>query len=130
MKLLFGYFKLSMISQYCICLRITKPILWSVTEDKCDLQLFRLQTTAVWKSYTYCMNFLSYQVRDVRNLWGHCNFNEWEAVRYSNSFQLMTNLVKNLCLSSNEENKILLEMKKMEINGNKLIINSFWLKNN
>ncbi|XP_052074138.1 uncharacterized protein LOC127712020 [Mytilus californianus] len=61
-------------------------------------------------------------VRDkVRNQWAHCDFTNWDAVKYSDSFQLMTNLVKNLCLSSNEENQTLLELKKWEIIGNKLI---------
>lgn len=71
-----------------------------------------------------------YQVRDIRNLWGHCNFNEWNAVKYSESFKLMTNLVKNLGLSSDEEIQTLLEMQKWEINGNELISMSFRLKKN
>lgn len=71
------------------------------------------------------------QVRDkVRNLWAHCDFTDWNAVTYADSFQLMTNLVKNLSMSSTDESQALLEMKKWEINGNELIIMGSCLKKN
>ncbi|CAG2214271.1 unnamed protein product [Mytilus edulis] len=51
-------------------------------------------------------------VRDkVRNQWAHCDFTKWDAVKYSDSFQLMTNLVKNLSMSSSDEGQTLLEME-------------------
>lgn len=69
------------------------------------------------------MNFLSCQVRgNVRNPWAHCVFTEWDAVKYTDSFQLMETLVQDLRLSSTEETHILQEMKKWEINGNVQIL--------
>ncbi|XP_071178213.1 uncharacterized protein [Mytilus edulis] len=55
--------------------------------------------------------------RNIRNPWAHCDFTEWDAVKYSDSFQLMEKLVKNLSLISTEEHQIIGELKKWEING-------------
>lgn len=69
------------------------------------------------------MNFLSCQVRrNVKNPWAHCDFTKWDAVKYTDSFQLMETLVQNFGLSSTEETQILQEMKKWEINGNVQIL--------
>lgn len=70
------------------------------------------------------MNFV-YQVRGVKNEWAHSDFTKWDAVKYSDSFKLMTDLVKNLCLSSTEESQTLLEIEKWEINGKELIFIGF-----
>ena len=70
------------------------------------------------------MNFV-YQVRGVRNEWAHSDFTKWDDVKYSDSFKLMTDLVKNLCLSSTEESQTLLEIEKWEINGKELIFIGF-----
>ncbi|CAG2251620.1 unnamed protein product [Mytilus edulis] len=53
----------------------------------------------------------------IRNPWAHCDFTEWDAVKFSNSFQLMKKLVKDLKLSTNEEGLIIDEMEKWELNG-------------
>ncbi|CAC5425501.1 unnamed protein product [Mytilus coruscus] len=55
--------------------------------------------------------------RNIRNPWAHCDFNEWDAVNYSDSFQLMKKLVKELSLIYTEEHQIIGELKKWEING-------------
>ncbi|XP_076084764.1 uncharacterized protein LOC143055505 [Mytilus galloprovincialis] len=55
--------------------------------------------------------------KTIRNPWAHCNFSEWDAAKYSNSFQLMKKLVKDLKLSINEEKLTVEEMEKWEING-------------
>ncbi|CAC5425504.1 unnamed protein product [Mytilus coruscus] len=54
---------------------------------------------------------------NIRNPWAHGDFTEWDAVKYSDSFQLMEKLVKDLSLSSTDEHQIIGEMKKWEING-------------
>ncbi|VDI81668.1 Hypothetical predicted protein [Mytilus galloprovincialis] len=56
--------------------------------------------------------------RYIRNPWAHCDFTKWDAVKYSNSFQLMKKLVKDLKLSLNEETQIIGEIEKWEMNGN------------
>ncbi|XP_063408732.1 uncharacterized protein LOC134692212 [Mytilus trossulus] len=53
--------------------------------------------------------------RYIRNDWAHCA--EWDAVKFSNSFQLMKKLVKELKLSLNEETQIIGEIEKWEMNG-------------
>ncbi|CAG2247237.1 unnamed protein product [Mytilus edulis] len=55
--------------------------------------------------------------KTIRNPWAHCNFSEWDAAKYSNSFQLMKKLVKDLKLSIHEEKLTIEEMEKWEING-------------
>ncbi|VDI71557.1 Hypothetical predicted protein [Mytilus galloprovincialis] len=46
------------------------------------------------------------QIRsDVLNPWTHCDFTEWTATQYSDSFQLMGQLIRNLRLSNREENR-------------------------
>ncbi|CAG2222922.1 unnamed protein product [Mytilus edulis] len=58
------------------------------------------------------------QIRStIRNPWAHCDFSEWDAVKYADSFQLMGKLVKHLCLSSREENRILGELNRWATNG-------------
>ncbi|CAC5421083.1 unnamed protein product [Mytilus coruscus] len=66
--------------------------------------------------------------KNIRNPWAHCGFNEWEAVKYSNSFQQMEKLVKDLSLSLNEENQIIGEMKKLELNGEHLLCGTLGLE--
>ncbi|VDH90631.1 Hypothetical predicted protein [Mytilus galloprovincialis] len=55
--------------------------------------------------------------KNVRNPWAHCDFTEWDASKYSSSFQLLKKLVHDLKLNLNEETLIIEEMEKWEING-------------
>ncbi|CAG2219072.1 unnamed protein product [Mytilus edulis] len=57
----------------------------------------------------------------IRNPWAHCDFTEWDAVKFSNSFQLMTKLTKDLKLSTNEENLIIDEMEKWLLHGQRFL---------
>lgn len=58
------------------------------------------------------MNFVLIQVREkIRNPWAHCNITEWNAVKYSDSFQLMKKLIKDLNLNSIEESLIIDEIE-------------------
>lgn len=89
-----------------------------------------MSTTALSKSLnnsnTLSMNFISRQVRrNIRNPWAQCDFTEWDAVKYSDSFKLMEKLVQDLSLSSSEEHQIIGEMKKCEMNGNEQNIMRF-----
>ncbi|VDI08648.1 Hypothetical predicted protein [Mytilus galloprovincialis] len=54
---------------------------------------------------------------DIHNPWAHCDFTEWTATKYTDSFQLMGQLISNLKLSNREENKILGELNRWEMNG-------------
>lgn len=66
----------------------------------------------------YILFYVMQVRRSIRNPWAHCDFTEWDAVKYANSFQLMEKLIKDLSLSFTEEHEIIGEMKKWEINGN------------
>ncbi|VDI60883.1 Hypothetical predicted protein, partial [Mytilus galloprovincialis] len=55
--------------------------------------------------------------KTIRNPWAHCHFSEWDTAKYSNSFQLMKKLVKDLKLSIHEEKLTIEEMEKWEMNG-------------
>ncbi|CAG2251718.1 unnamed protein product [Mytilus edulis] len=54
---------------------------------------------------------------DIRNPWAHCDFTEWTATKYTDSFQLMGQLISNLRLSNREENRILAELNRWAMNG-------------
>ncbi|VDH90131.1 Hypothetical predicted protein [Mytilus galloprovincialis] len=54
---------------------------------------------------------------DIRNPWAHCDFIEWTATKYADSFQLMGQLISNLSLSNREENRILGELNRWAMNG-------------
>ena len=57
----------------------------------------------------------------VRNEWGHCNFDHWGEVEYSNCFKLMTTLVSSLKLPTEDEKKICLNLQEWESNGKYVI---------
>ncbi|CAG2201874.1 unnamed protein product [Mytilus edulis] len=54
---------------------------------------------------------------DIRNPWAHCDFTEWDSIKYISSFQMMHQLIKNLKLSATDENSLLGELKIWESNG-------------
>lgn len=55
---------------------------------------------------------------EIRHLWAHCNFEIWNSIKYSQSFQFMKKLVKQLGLIISEETRILAELNKWETTGN------------
>ncbi|VDI73429.1 Hypothetical predicted protein, partial [Mytilus galloprovincialis] len=71
--------------------------------DKCGLT----NELATWKTIIRS---------DIRNPWAHCDFTEWTATKYADSFQLMGQLITNLRLSNREENRILGELNRWETN--------------
>ena len=54
---------------------------------------------------------------DVRNKWGHCNFDHWTAAEYSNCFQLMETLVRSLGLPKVDEDKEVDDLRDWEAKG-------------
>ncbi|CAG2192660.1 unnamed protein product [Mytilus edulis] len=59
--------------------------------------------------------------RSIQNPWERGNCTQWDAVQYSNAFQLMRKIVKDLSLSLNEENQIIEKIKDWEINDPDLL---------
>ncbi|KAK3707100.1 hypothetical protein QZH41_014693 [Actinostola sp. cb2023] len=91
-------------------------------DDTCDLSavLGILSNASVFSS---AIQKLSKEVRqDVRNEWGHCNFNTWTAVKYSKSFQLMDSLLRALSLTPAEEKRITDELGDWETKGMQLCL--------
>ncbi|XP_053388695.1 uncharacterized protein LOC128551805, partial [Mercenaria mercenaria] len=58
---------------------------------------------------------------DVRNLWAHCNFNEWDNPRYQNSFLLMEHLIQCMKLQKQEEVDVLKLLATWKANGSALL---------
>ncbi|CAC5416526.1 unnamed protein product [Mytilus coruscus] len=54
---------------------------------------------------------------DVRNQWAHCNFDEWDSLKYQTAFQLMHQLVRCLQLNTTDEADIQAELTKWETRG-------------
>ena len=54
---------------------------------------------------------------DVRNKWGHCNFDHWTAAEQSNCFQLMETLVRSLGLPKVDEDKEVDDLRDWEAKG-------------
>ncbi|XP_052074713.1 uncharacterized protein LOC127712365 [Mytilus californianus] len=67
-------------------------------------------------SDTSVLGRLADQLRnDVRNPWAHCNFTEWDAMKYLASIQLMQQLIRHLHMPS--EMKVLADLSHWEVNG-------------
>ncbi|XP_060567345.1 uncharacterized protein LOC132726094 [Ruditapes philippinarum] len=54
---------------------------------------------------------------DIRNPWAHCNFSEWDVIKYQNSFQLMNQFIRNLLLPVQDETAILGQLLQWQTNG-------------
>lgn len=54
----------------------------------------------------------------MRNSWAHCNFDEWDSLKYQTAFKLLNQLVICLQLNTADEAGILAELNKWEENGN------------
>lgn len=64
------------------------------------------------------MNSVFFQVRqDIRNPWSHCDFRDWDDVKYSDSLDLMEKVIKDLRPSLSDEDQIIRTMKQIT-NGN------------
>ena len=58
---------------------------------------------------------------EVRNEWGHCNFDHWTDMKFQNSFQLMETMVRSLGLPKPDEKKELDELHDWEKKGEYLL---------
>ncbi|XP_053393963.1 uncharacterized protein LOC128555524 [Mercenaria mercenaria] len=54
---------------------------------------------------------------DIRNPWAHCNFSEWDVIKYQNSFQLMHQFIRNLQLPVQDETAVLAKLIHWQTNG-------------
>lgn len=54
----------------------------------------------------------------MRNPWAHCNFAEWDSIKYHRCFQLMYQLVKNMHLPVQDKTDVLGKITIWETNGN------------
>ncbi|CAG2222178.1 unnamed protein product [Mytilus edulis] len=54
---------------------------------------------------------------DIRNPWAHCDFTEWDSIKYLSSFQMMNQLIKNLKLPTTDEIRVIGELQIWESNG-------------
>jgi hypothetical protein len=63
------------------------------------------------------VSFFSQVRHEVRNPWAHCNFQEWDLIKYQNSFQIMFQIVKSLQLPVAEETTVIGELVQWQTNG-------------
>ena len=54
---------------------------------------------------------------EIRNEWGHCNFDLWTDAKFINSFQLMETLLRSLGLPKADIDKHLDELREWETKG-------------
>ena len=55
---------------------------------------------------------------DIRNEWAHCNFAEWTEPKFFDAFQNMKTLLKNVNLTSDDEQKLCDELNSWKEKGN------------
>ena len=53
----------------------------------------------------------------VRNKWGHCNFDHWTDIEFTNCFQIMETMVRSLGLPKPDEDKQLDDLHDWETKG-------------
>ena len=54
---------------------------------------------------------------EVRNEWGHCNFDHWTELEFLNTFRLMETMVRSLGLAKADEDKHLDKLQDWETKG-------------
>ncbi|XP_070541956.1 uncharacterized protein [Ptychodera flava] len=60
----------------------------------------------------------------IRNPWAHCNFSDWDELKYMESFQVMNSLIAHLNLPDNEEKNKRSELTDWEKKGMKICFGS------
>lgn len=86
-------------------------------DDTCDMSavLGILSSASV---FSPDVQRLAKDVRsDVRNPWGHCNFQEWTDTKLTSCFKLMKDLVQALNLPADDEKRITEELGEWETKG-------------
>ena len=56
-------------------------------------------------------------VRQARNAWAHCAFNDWDPVKFGQTFHVMEQLVIALGLPASDETRLLADLKEWETKG-------------
>ncbi|XP_048577088.1 uncharacterized protein LOC116618829, partial [Nematostella vectensis] len=60
----------------------------------------------------------------VRNEWGHCNFKNWEKIKFNDCIQKIDTLIRKLGLSLADETKLVVDLKDWENRGVQLCMGS------
>ncbi|XP_063405090.1 uncharacterized protein LOC134688362 [Mytilus trossulus] len=90
---------------------------YSAFDQTCDLSALLSLIVKIDKFPQPARNVATTLRSDVRNSWAHCNFDEWDTLKYQTSFQLMHQLIKCLNLNTPDETKVLADITKWEQNG-------------
>ncbi|XP_052081049.1 uncharacterized protein LOC127718996 isoform X1 [Mytilus californianus] len=94
---------------------------YSAIDESCDLSALLSMVVNI-SSFPTAVQANAEKIRaDIRNPWAHCDFREWTATKYTDSFYLLGQLVKDLRLSNNEENSILGELNTWATNGHNFL---------
>ncbi|CAC5372905.1 unnamed protein product [Mytilus coruscus] len=90
---------------------------YTALDDTCDLSALLGIILSIDKFPQTVRNVASKVRSDVRNPWAHCNFDEWDSLKYQTAFKLLNQLVICLQLSTADEADILAELTNWEGNG-------------
>ena len=94
-----------------------KRVLFAGFDNTCDLSavLGILANSSVFHAHVQTN---AKDVRSkVRNEWGHCNFDHWTDIEFTNCFQIMETMVRSLGLPKPDEDKQLDDLHDWETKG-------------
>ncbi|XP_063412664.1 uncharacterized protein LOC134695365 [Mytilus trossulus] len=90
---------------------------YTAIDESCDSSALLGMVVNI-SSFQLAVQFDAEKIRsDIRNPWAHCDFTEWTTAKYTDSFQLMEQLVKDLGLYNREENRVLGALNTWATNG-------------
>ena len=90
---------------------------FSAFDGKCDGSAVLLLLGEV-PAFSPAIQSSAKTVREhVRNEWAHCNFTDWDAVKFQSCFKEMQQLVQSLGLPPADETRLLSEMNDWETKG-------------
>ena len=90
---------------------------FSVFDGKCDGSAILLLLGEV-PAFSPAIQSSAKTVREhVRNEWAHCNFTDWDALKFQSCFQEMQQLVQSVGLPAADEKKLLSELNDWETKG-------------
>ena len=90
---------------------------FSAFDGKCDGSAVLLLFGEV-PAFSHAIQSSAKTVREhVRNEWAHCNFTDWDAVKFQSCFKEMQQLVQSLGLPPADETRLLSELNDWETKG-------------
>ena len=90
---------------------------FSAFDGKCDGSAVLLLLGEV-PVFSHAIQSSAKTVREhVRNEWAHCNFTDWDAVKFQSCFKEMQQLVQSLGLPPADETRLLSELNDWETKG-------------